>query len=87
MSQRRNPTPVDRALEDVRKEYLRACNLHKPFHGTHEGYSVILEEVDELWDNIKYNSDPYTLREEAVQVAAMAVRFMVDCCEKEVTKK
>ena len=86
MSQRRNPTPVDRAFEDVRKEYLRACRLFRRFHCTHEGYAVILEEMDALWEEIKANSAPCVLREEAVQIAAMAVRFMVDCCEKEVVK-
>ena len=52
-----------------------------PFHGPHEGYAVILEELDELWDEIRKkpeNRDRTLLRAEAAQVAAMALRFMID---------
>ena len=50
-------------------------------HSYHEGISVIEEEYDELWDEIKLKPskrDPKRLREEAKQVAAMALRFMID---------
>ena len=62
-------------------ELLRATRLHGPMRGTHEGYAVILEEVDELWDEVKKkHPDKAMLREEAIQVAAMALRFVVDVC-------
>ncbi len=51
------------------------------FHSAHEGYAVLLEEVDELWDAIKADDLPHAL-EEAVQVAAMAIRFIVDLTPK-----
>lgn len=62
----------------VRRELARAVDKFRPMASPHEGYAVILEEVDELWDAVKRgNMD--AMREEAVQVAAMAVRFLVDC--------
>ena len=51
------------------------------FHNQHEAYAVILEEVDELWDEIKKNQKKYDLpaqRAEAKQAAAMLVRLMVE---------
>ena len=44
--------------------------------------SVLLEEVEELWDEIKKSPkkrDPIKMRTEAIQVAAMALRFIHDC--------
>lgn len=44
--------------------------------------TVIKEEVDELWDDIKMNIADERLEKEAVHVAAMAIRFLVDVCRK-----
>jgi hypothetical protein len=41
------------------------------------GYAVILEELDEMWAEIKQNNTNRA-REECVQVAAMAIRFLMD---------
>lgn len=49
------------------------------FASAHEGYAVILEELDELWQEVKHGTRERQ-REEAVQVAAMALRFLRDCC-------
>lgn len=49
----------------------------------HEGYAVILEELDELWVEIKKKKpDTQEMRKEAIQVAAMAVRFIEDLIER-----
>ena len=73
---------IDRALEAVRLELARATAAYPlPFHSGHEGYAVIREEVDELWDDVKASKglrQSPQARLEAVQVAAMAVRFMLD---------
>lgn len=64
-------------------EARRATDTYRPFNSAHEGYAVLLEEVDELWDEVKLSPKkrrPDKMAEEARQVAAMALRFLVDCC-------
>jgi len=63
--------------DEVIDELRSATEKFGPFNNTHEGYAVILEELDELWDEVKKNS-PERACEEAIQVAAMAMRFVYD---------
>jgi hypothetical protein len=70
----------------ILKEYMRASEKFPPFHSSHEGYAVIKEELDELWGEIKKKPTDRSLRlmrEECVQVGAMALRFLVDLCPVE----
>ena len=52
------------------------------FASPHEGFAILKEEVDELWDAVKAN-DKRNAKEEAIQVGAMALRFLEDCYGKE----
>ena len=73
---------LDRTIEDVVAELHRAQKRFPPFHSAHEGYAVILEEEQELWDEIRLKSGtPEGRRTEAVQLAAMALRFLLDVCD------
>lgn len=82
-------------LNQVLEEYNRASSMYEPFNSAHEGFAVLKEEVDELWDEVKKNphksptaikTDPErnirvhkeAMRAEAIQVAAMALRFLRD---------
>ena len=67
-------------IEKILFEHKRAVMKFGPFNSKHEGYAVILEELDELWVAIKSNARPENIEEEAIQVGAMAVRFLIDCC-------
>ncbi len=73
---------LSKALLEIEAEVKRAKQLFPPdFHNQHEAYAVILEEVDELWDEIKKNQKNYDLpaqRKEAVQAAAMLTRLLVE---------
>lgn len=72
-------------LQEVQREGNRACAKWPAFHSPHEGYAVILEELDELWELVKARRfDPAAARAEAVQVAAMAVRFAAELCAEKV---
>ena len=67
-------------LADVGFEIERAHSLgFGLFHSAHEGYAVIQEEFDELkahvWTNQK-KRDLKKMRDEAIQLAAMAVKFV-----------
>ena len=73
------------ALE-VLDELKRASAHFPPFNSAHEGYAVIHEELDELWDDVKNNKHPEARglqRKEAIQVAAMAMRFVIDISDRE----
>ena len=70
----------EEVIVEIIQEYNRAIKKFGSFASTHEGYAVILEELDELWDEIKKNSNKKDMRKEAIQVAAMGFRFIVDCC-------
>lgn len=74
---------LETALADVLEEVKKATANWGSFHSAHEGYAILQEEVDELWDLVKVNQrrhDRRAMRKEATQVAAMAIRFMLDLC-------
>lgn len=74
---------IDLTLSDVADELERAIENYPPFASAHEGYAVILEELDELWDEVKPKPSERSverMRAEAVQVAAMSMRFVLDVC-------
>jgi hypothetical protein len=73
--------PLSVALLQVHAEAERAGKIFAPFNSAHEGYAVLAEEVDELWQHVKVKQgkrDVEAMIAEAKQVAAMALRFMVD---------
>lgn len=62
-------------------ELSRANKVYKPFSSAHEGYAVMLEEMDELFDEIrKKRPDKSRMQDEAIQVGAMAIKFIQSCC-------
>lgn len=69
------------ALAEIVGELREACKKHRRFASAHEGYAIILEELDELkeqiWRRSEYR-DKRAVHQEALHVAAMAVRFMLD---------
>lgn len=71
------------ALSDLVTEIEAAISKYPAFNSAHEGYSVLAEEVDELWDEVKVKQgsrDIAKMRAEAIQIAAMAIRFAADVC-------
>lgn len=57
-------------------EAMRGLQLHGPHHSYHEAYAVALEEVDEVWSEIKMKEqDHERIEKEAIQVAAMFLRL------------
>ena len=66
-------------------ELFRAMDKHAPMHSLHEGWAVIFEELDELWDEVRAwqpDSDMAKARKEAIQIAAMALRLVHDVCDQ-----
>jgi len=80
---------VIRALKLVLTELLGASKKHRGFSSPHEGAYIIEEEFDELKDEIrklKSFSDRRTTEhvKEAIQVAAMALRYVIEFGEDEI---
>lgn len=75
---------IELVTEEVQNELWQACVDFPPMNSAHEGYGVLLEELDELWDEVKAKQskrDVAAMRKEAIQVAAMAMRFIIDVCD------
>jgi hypothetical protein len=69
-------------LADVEAELASARGEHAPLYSHHEAYAVILEELDEYWDEVRKHPsqrDPTALYAELVQIATGAARAAIDC--------
>lgn len=76
---------VEEATLSAIDELNKAMTNWPAFNSAHEGFAVLKEEVDELWDHVKTNQtkrDIAKMKKEALQVAAMALRFAIDCCDE-----
>ena len=73
------------AFIEVASAIVAARIMHEDMHSAHEGYAVMLEELNELWDEIKKKEserNEENLILEASHVAAMAIRFLSDVCRE-----
>lgn len=71
---------LERIISMIKNELEFATNKFGVFHNTHEGYGVMKEEFDEMWDRIKQNSS--FCFEECIQLAAMGIRFVYDLADE-----
>jgi NTP pyrophosphatase (non-canonical NTP hydrolase) len=63
--------------KDIDDEISRSNKHEVSFASLHEAYAVILEELDEFWDITKQKKkkrNAQELRQELIQVAAMAIK-------------
>lgn len=70
----------EEALKEIKLEHERNNRQYPTFNSAHEGYAIIKEELDGLWNEIKKKETDRNylkMREEARQIAAMALKFMV----------
>jgi NTP pyrophosphatase (non-canonical NTP hydrolase) len=74
---------AEQILSAVLDEFDFASEKYPAMNSPHEGYAVLLEEVDELKAHVwkkQGQRDLEAMRKEAIQVAAMAIRFAHDVC-------
>jgi hypothetical protein len=72
---------ADHIILEVCSELKRAMQLHGPQRSAHESYAVILEELDEFWQEVrkkKEHRNPKAMRTELIQTAAMCCRAIHD---------
>lgn len=67
--------------DEITHETVRAMSKFPPFNSPHEGWAVVMEEVDEMWDEVKANDLDRSI-EEAIQVGAMALRYVLEMRER-----
>lgn len=71
----------DDLASEVMEELSGAMKRFQAMSSPHEGWAVIREEMDELWEHVKANTGRGgAARLEAIQVAAMALRYVHDLC-------
>src|SRR5688572_11783524 len=77
---RKRRSNMSNFAELVAKELNKARTKHPgKQRSVHEGYAVILEEVDEFWDLVKEQAPTKdAMLKELVQIAAMAQRTAED---------
>ena len=67
-------------IDLVLEEQKTRLDSKGSFHSVHEGYAIIKEELEKLWNRVRENNTKCAC-DEAIQVAAMAVQFMIDFME------
>ena len=76
--------------EEVSDELARAQAQHGPMASGHEAQSVIAEELHEftlaIWFGVDQKGRAADPRQEAIQIAAMAVRYVLDVADKDVRR-
>jgi hypothetical protein len=73
------------AIKEIKKEYEEE-EFYPPFQTYQEGYLVIKEAVDDLEEAVQRMeksppATPYQVKLAAIQVAALALSFLVDLVE------
>lgn len=81
---------MKKVIKEIKEEVRTAKENWPLFNSAHEGYAVLLEEMEELWEHVRTKQrdrDLFAMRQEAIQVAAMAVRFANEVCDEETGRK
>lgn len=73
---------ADDAVEELKSALkLNVEQFQLGFSSPHEAYAVLLEEVEELWQEIKKKSalrDVERMKAEALDIAVVALRIIMD---------
>lgn len=71
-------------FDDIQIELKRAIEKFQPIYSLHEAYGIIMEEVQEFFDEVKkQKSDMKNTKTELIQIATMCIRTIYDLCYKE----
>ena len=81
LEERDHQNMISYRLNEVLAELSRAESLHEPFKDVDDAHEVLLDQFSTLEWAIGLDHGPYrdkAIHDEAVQVAAMALRFLID---------
>jgi hypothetical protein len=74
-------TNIGKSIKSIIAEYNHTIIKHAPIHSTYEGWALIKQKVDQLWEEIKKEEatgSKEVMLKEAAQIGAMAMRFIID---------
>lgn len=80
-----DPLNLGSAIHEVVAELTQAKENWPRWPSAHHGFAIINEEFDELKKHVwtkQTDRDLIAMRKEAMQVAAMAIRFMIEVCDE-----
>lgn len=81
MTRLMNGDPVLMLAIEIAEEVKRATVKHGAMNSPHEGYAVILEELDELWEHVMADTGRSEgAKKEAIQIAAMGLKYAHNLC-------
>ena len=68
---------MEKILKDIMEKVEKINGKHPTYNSPHEAYAILLEEVDEVWDEVKIKDQNYTrMYNEVSDVACVCIRFM-----------
>jgi hypothetical protein len=76
-------TNIGKAIRLIIPEYNQIICKSPPLQNTYEGWAMLEQGMEELWDEIKKDKkvqSPEQMRREAIFISATAMRFMIDLC-------
>jgi len=72
---------LEKLVAEIVTEMIRGDAKHGIHQGPKRGFGALRNEYNELQTEIEAeNGTPESIRSEAIQVAAMALKFLRDCC-------
>jgi hypothetical protein len=78
--------PENEICDAIKVELWQAVDEHGPIHGLHEAHSIMLEELEEFWEEVKKKQSVRHQADwikELLQLGAMCVRTIQDCTQSD----
>lgn len=78
-----------RAFELIIAEFRKTTDMFPPYSSIHEAHSILEEEYDEFWDEVKFKPSlrsSQRLIKEAIQVASVAMKIVHQIQEKKIVR-
>jgi hypothetical protein len=67
-----------KTLSRIFEQYLAVESRYNLLHDRYQGYALIKEAFDNLWENIRHDSSGLYMQVEAFDLAAKVFAFIVD---------
>jgi hypothetical protein len=79
-------TSIGKAIRLIIPEYNQIIFKNPPLHNVHEGWAMLEQGVEQLWNEVKKDKSLRSdelMRKEAILIGATAMRFIIDLCMEE----